>query len=99
MTKMVREYLDVADNSSLDDVIGVLTALRATLPAGAHAEVRMRGDDVFGRRLTICYDRAQSAAEAEIEARYADIAPRTLAAVASDVASYERIAGEISLAA
>jgi hypothetical protein len=99
MTKMVREYLDVADNMSLDDVIGVLTALRETLPAGAHAEVRMRGDDVFGRRLTICYDRAQTAAEAELETRYGDVADRRLAPVPADVASYERVQGEVSLAA
>jgi hypothetical protein len=97
MTKMVREYLDVADNASLDDVIGVLTALRATLPPGAQAEVRMRGDDVFGRRLSICYERAETPAEAELEARYASA--RGLPRVPSDVASYERVEGEYGIAA
>jgi hypothetical protein len=95
MTKLVREYLDVADNTSLDDVIGILTALRASLPEGAHAEVRLRGDEVFGRRLSICYDRAQTEAEARLEARYAP----NLSAVPSEIAGYERIDGEISLAA
>lgn len=95
MTKMVREYLDVPDNASLDDVIAVLTELRATLPAGAKAEVRMRGDDVFGRRLSICYERAQTDAEAELEARYAPAADALLA----EVASYERIEGEFGIAA
>jgi hypothetical protein len=95
MPKMVREYLDVADHSSLDAVIAMLTALRDTLPAGAQAEVRLRGDAVFGRTLSVCYDRPQSEAEAALDARYA---PK-LAAVPGEVASYERVEGEIGLAA
>lgn len=99
MTKLVKEYLDVADNMSLDDVIGVLTALRETLPPGAQAEVRLRGDAVFGRKLTICYDRAQTGAEADLDARYADAARARLTAVEGDVAAYERVEGDVSLAA
>jgi len=32
----------------------------------------LRGDDVFGRRITISYFRAQTDEEAELEQRYAD---------------------------
>ena len=94
MTKLVKEYLDVADHTSLDDAIAMLMALRQALPSGAHAELRMRGDDVFGHRLSICYHRPQTPEEAEVEARYSHVAP-----VAGDVSSYERVEGEISLAA
>ena len=96
MTKLVRDYLDVADNSPLDEVIVRLTSLRDTLPPGAYAEVRLRGDAVFGRHLSICYDRPQTEAEAALEAKYG--AP-SLAIVPSDVAAYERVEGQIDLAA
>jgi hypothetical protein len=36
----------------------------------AEAEVRMKGDDIFGRRLSITYFRELTAEEAECEARY-----------------------------
>ena len=93
MAKLVKEYLDVADHTSLDEAIEMLVALREALPAGAKAELRMRGDDVFGRRLSICYERSQSPEEARLEARYGEAAP------VCDVAHYERVGGEISLAA
>ena len=42
------------------------------LPQGADAELRLRGDEVFGRRITVCYFRDQTEEEAEIERRYAE---------------------------
>ena len=41
-------------------------------PAAAEAELRLRGDEVFGRRITITYFRDQTDEEAEIDRRYAE---------------------------
>jgi hypothetical protein len=41
------------------------------LPADSEAELRLRGDDVFGRKISISYFRNQTAEEAEFETRYA----------------------------
>lgn len=74
---MIRDYLDVEDKVSLDGLIDSLTALRAALPEGAEdARVRMRGDDVFGRRLTISFLRPQTAEEAALDARYSGTVDR-----------------------
>ena len=51
-----------------------MTEIRDSLPDDAGAELRLRGDEVFGRRITITYFRKQTKEEAEIEKRYADAA-------------------------
>lgn len=71
MTRYVREFVEVSNHASLDEMIDKLVSLRATLPEGAEPEIRMRGDDVFGRRLSISYLRPQTAEEAACDARYA----------------------------
>ena len=78
MTRLTRDFVEVPDHVSLDDLIETLVALRASLAEGTVADVRMRGDDVFGRKLSISYLRPQTAEEAAFEARYADAlaAPR-----------------------
>jgi hypothetical protein len=72
MSRRVKEFVDVADHVSIDDLIEKLSEIRAGLPADADAELRLRGDEVFGHRLTISYFRDQTAEEAEIEERYAE---------------------------
>jgi hypothetical protein len=72
MTRRVKEFVDIRDHSSLDELIDKLVELRASLPDNAGAELRLRGDDVFGRRVTITYFRDQTADEAELERRYAE---------------------------
>lgn len=72
MSRRIKEFVDVADHVSIDDLIIKLTEIRDGLEADAHAELRLRGDEVFGRRITISYFRAQTDEEAEIERRYAD---------------------------
>ena len=72
MTRRVKEFVDIRDHSSLDELIGKLNALRDSLPPDCGAELRLRGDDVFGRRITITYLRDQTAEEADIERRYAE---------------------------
>ena len=72
MSKLVKDYIEVADQGSLDDLIARLIEVRDALPQGGDVQVRMRGDDVFGRHLSISFMRPQTAAEAECDARYAD---------------------------
>jgi hypothetical protein len=71
--RLVRDFVEVSDRLPLDEVIRQLSAARDLLPAGAvEAEVRMSGDDVFGRRLMISFLRPQTPEEIARDARYAD---------------------------
>ena len=71
MTRRVKEFVDIEDHSSIDDLIDKLVELRNGLPANAEAELRLRGDEVFGRKISISYLRPQTREEAECEKRYA----------------------------
>ena len=72
MNRRVKDYVDVNDHMSIDDLIQKLTEIRDKLPADSDAELRLRGDEVFGHRLTISYFREQTPEEAEIEKRYSE---------------------------
>ena len=72
MTRRVKEFVDIRDHASLDDLIHKLVELRDRLPENSDAELRLRGDDVFGHRVTITYFRDQTEDEAELERRYAE---------------------------
>jgi hypothetical protein len=72
MNRRIKEFVDISDQVSLDDLIEKLVAVRDALPDEPDAEMRLRGDDVFGRRITITYFRAQTEEEAEFERRYAE---------------------------
>jgi hypothetical protein len=72
MSRRVKDYVDVADHVSIDELIEKLTAIRDALPEDCDAELRLRGDEVFGRRITVSYFRPQTDEEAEIEKRYSD---------------------------
>jgi hypothetical protein len=72
MSRRVKEFVDVEDHLSIDELIQKLTEIRDGLPEDAGAELRVRGDEVFGHRLTISYFRAQTQEEAELEKRYAE---------------------------
>ena len=74
MSRRIKEIVDVEDHSSLDALIEKLTELRDSLPQESEAELRLRGDDVFGHRITVAYLRDQTEEEAECERRYADAA-------------------------
>ena len=71
MPRRIKDFIDISEYTSLDDLIRYLEAVRAGLPPAAEPELKIRGDEVFGRRLTITYFREQTAEEAEIEAKYA----------------------------
>jgi len=64
--------LDIGDHESLDELIEKLKEVRDSLPPESEAELRLRGDEIFGRRITISYFREQTAEEAECEKRYAE---------------------------
>jgi len=68
---MVKDFVEVKDCLSLDDLIEKLVEVRANLPENSEAAVRMRGDDVFGRKLSISFHRPQTSEEMECDARYA----------------------------
>ena len=72
MSRRVKEFVDIEDHVSIDALIEKLVALRDGLPKDAEAELRLRGDEVFGRRITITYFRPQTGEEAEVEKRYAE---------------------------
>jgi hypothetical protein len=70
MSRMVKDFVDVGEHGSLDSLIARLTEIRDSLPAAAETEIRMRGDDVFGRHLCVSFLRPLTAEEAACEGRY-----------------------------
>ena len=71
MSRRIKEFVEIADHASIDDLISKLRDIRDSLPDGCEAELRLRGDEVFGRRITISYLREPTAEEADLEERYA----------------------------
>ena len=57
MPRRVKDFIDISEYTSLDDLIRYLETIRDNLPAEHEAELKIRGDEVFGRRLTITYFR------------------------------------------
>ena len=80
MGRRVKDFIEISEYTSLDQLINTLTAIRDNLPKGSEPELRMKGDDVFGRRLSISYFRELTAEEATLDARYngSDLPPAWL---------------------
>jgi hypothetical protein len=72
MSRRVREFVEIKDYTSLDELIAALVGIREGLPDESEPMVKMKGDDVFGRQLCISFFRPQTAEEAECDARYAE---------------------------
>ncbi|MDQ3139849.1 MAG: hypothetical protein M3Q15_03900 [Pseudomonadota bacterium] len=72
MSRRVKDFIEISDTTSLDALIERLIEVRDSLPAEAAPEVKMRGDDIFGRQLAIAYFREQTPQESECDARYAE---------------------------
>ena len=70
MPRRVKDFIDISEYTSLDDLIRYLETIRDNLPPEHQAEMKIRGDEVFGRRLTITYFREQTADEVELESKY-----------------------------
>ena len=75
MPRRVKDFIDISEYTSLDDLIRYLATIRDNLPTDCDAELKIRGDEVFGRRLTITYFREQTPDEMQLEAKYSDGAP------------------------
>ena len=72
MPRRVKDFIEISDYTSLDRLIDYLQVIRDNLPRDADAELKIRGDDFFGRRLTITYFRDLTEEEAERDARYGE---------------------------
>ena len=70
MPRRVKDFIQISEYTSLDALIRYLETIRDTLPPDAEPELTMRGDDVFGRRLSISFMRELTAEEAALDARY-----------------------------
>ena len=70
MARRVKDYVDISEHTSLDQLITYLQTIRSSLPDSSEAQMQVRGDEVFGRRLSISYFRELTPEEAESEARY-----------------------------
>ncbi len=75
MPRRVKDFIEISDYTSLDSLIRYLESIRDNLPENHEAELKLRGDDVFGRRLTITYLRELTPEEAAREAKYAAANP------------------------
>jgi hypothetical protein len=96
MSRRVKEFVEISEHVSLDELIGKLTEIRDGLSEEAEAELRLRGDETFGRRITISYFRAQTEEEAECEKRYAEA---TLEAKEKELARLQAELGVVCYAA
>jgi hypothetical protein len=70
MGRRVKDFIEISEYTSLDQLINTLTAIRGSLPEESEPELRMKGDDVFGRRMSISYFRELTDEEAACEAKY-----------------------------
>ena len=70
MPRRVKDFIEISDHTSLDRLIHFLETIRDNLPEDCEPELKLRGDDVFGRRLTISYFRELTQDETDREARY-----------------------------
>jgi phage-related protein len=68
--RRVKDFIDISEYTSLDDLIRYLETIRDNLPPDHEAEMKIRGDEIFGRRLTITYFREQTPDEVELESKY-----------------------------
>ena len=70
MPRRVKDFIEISDYTSLETLIRYLETIRDNLPKDHEAELQIRGDDIFGRRLTITYFREQTPEEVELEEKY-----------------------------
>jgi hypothetical protein len=70
VARRVKDFIEISEYTSLDKLIDYLKTIRENLPAEADPELRLRGDDFFGRRLTISYSRELTPEEEERDTRY-----------------------------
>ena len=89
MPRRVKDFIEISDYTSLETLIRYLETIRDTLPEDCEPELKMRGDDVFGRRLTISFLRELTDDEAALETRYSG------AVIPDDDSSIEQIRAKL----
>lgn len=72
MRRLTKDFIEISDHTSLDMLIKTLVSIRDNLDEGARPELKLKGDDIFGRRISISYFREISEELAAVEARYED---------------------------
>ena len=70
MARRVKDFIEISEHTSLDDLIRFLHTIRDNMPADAEPELKIRGDDIFGKRLTITFMRELTSEEAALDAKY-----------------------------
>ncbi len=70
MRRRVRDYIEVSEHTPLDELIAFLKTAHETLSENSAPELFIRGDHIFGQRLTIAFWREPTVEEAACEARY-----------------------------
>lgn len=71
MGRLVRDFVEVEGGVPLADLIERLVQVQEGLPDGTtDVTIRLRGDDVFGHKLSVSYLRPQTLAERARDARY-----------------------------
>ena len=73
MASRVKDFIEISEYTSLDKLIDYLKTIRENLPPDSEPELRLRGDDFFGRRLTISYSRNLTPEEEERHTRYTGV--------------------------
>lgn len=73
MTRMIKDYVEIGEFTTLDEAIERLTEIRDSLPPEAEAQMSIRGDVLFGRHLCVAFMRPLTAEEAACEGRYYDV--------------------------
>jgi hypothetical protein len=68
--RRVKDFIEISEFTSLDDLIKFLNIIRDSMPTDAEPELKIRGDEIFGHRLTISFLRELTPEEAAREARY-----------------------------
>ena len=82
MTRMIKDYVEIGEFATLDEMIARLTEIRDSLPPEAEAELSIRGDVSFGRHMCVSFMRPLTAEEAACEGRYHDPLKRRLKSAA-----------------
>lgn len=70
MPRRVKDFIEISDYTSLNALIHYLEVVRDNLPEDCEPELQLRGDDTFGRRLTITFFRELNAEEAALDVKY-----------------------------
>lgn len=72
---MVREYIEIGQCESLEELIERLAEVKRSMPSGAGPEqIQFRGDDNFGRHILVTYLRPERADEVDASARAGEFA-------------------------